>query len=349
MPWTTIQVEKLEDFYIKEDFVGDRIISYKDALHEALDQSLAKDPRVFIMGEGVDDAAGVFGTTKSLPDQYGANRVFDTPISENSLTGIAAGAAMAGMRPVFIHARMDFLLLSFDQLVNHACKWSYMFGGKVKVPLVIRTISARGWGSGAQHSQCIQGLLMNVPGLKIAVPATPYDAKGLLVSSIIDNSPVLFVEHRWLHKTTGNVPEELYSIPFGKGVIRRKGKHITIAAVSYMVVEALKAAERLQVEGISAEVVDLRTLKPLDESILVESVSKTGRLLITDTGCKTGGAASEIAAVAAEKAFHLLREPIIRVCCPDTPTPTSDVLEKAYYPGEDTIYSEALHLVSNKK
>lgn len=347
MPWTTVQVEKLENFYISGDIEGDRILSYRDAIHEALDQSLARDPRVFIMGEGVDDVAGVFGTTKGLKEKYGENRVFDTPIAENTLTGIAAGAAMAGLRPVLIHARMDFLLLSLDQLVNHASKWSYMFAGQVKVPMVVRTISARGWGSGAQHSQCIQGMLMNVPGLKIVAPATPYDAKGLMISAIIDNNPVLFVEHRWLHKTTGNVPEELYSIPIGRGVIRRKGEDITIVAISYMLVEALRAAEKLQQAGISAEIVDLRSLKPFDEEIIKESVAKTGRLLIADTGCKTGSVASEIAAFAAEKAFGYLKKPVIRVCCPDTPTPTSDVLEKAYYPNDQDIFNEAVKLVND--
>ena len=191
MPWTTVQVEKLDNFFIMGDHRGDRVLTYRDALREAFDQSLARDPRVFIMGEGVDDVAGVFGTTKGLKEKYGPNRIFDTPISENSLTGIAAGAAMAGLRPIFIHARMDFLLLSLDQLVNHASKWCYMFGGKVTIPMVVRTISARGWGSGAQHSQCIQGMLMNVPGSeKIVAPATPYDAKGLMISAIIDT--VLF-------------------------------------------------------------------------------------------------------------------------------------------------------------
>lgn len=347
MPWTTVQLEKLDNFFITGDTESNRVLTYRDALHEALDQSLARDPGVFIMGEGVDDAAGVFGSTKGLKEKYGADRVFDTPIAENSLTGIAAGAAMAGMRPILIHARMDFLLLSLDQLVNHASKWYYMFGGNVKVPLVVRTISARGWGSGAQHSQCVQGILMNVPGLKIVAPATPHDAKGLMISAIIDNNPVLFVEHRWLYKTTGHVPENLYSIPIGKGVIRRRGEDITIAAVSYMLVETLKAADKLQQSGISAEVVDLRTLKPLDEEILIRSVGKTGRLLITDTGCRTGGVASEIAAVVAEKAFHLLKKPIRRVCCPDTPTPASDVLEKAYYPTAEDICAEAADMLKD--
>ena len=347
MPWTTVQVEKLDNFFIKGDTAGDRVLTYREALHEAFDQALERDPKVFIMGEGVDDIAGVFGSTKGLKEKYGPDRVFDTPIAENSLTGIAAGAAMAGLRPVLIHARMDFMLLSLDQLVNHASKWCYMFGGKVNVPLVVRTISARGWGSGAQHSQCIQGMLMNVPGLKIVAPATPYDAKGLMISAIMDNNPVLFVEHRWLHKTTGHVPEEVYSIPIGRGVIRRKGEDITIVAVSYMLVEALKAAEKLEEAGISAEVVDLRTLKPFDEEILAESVAKTGRLLIADTGCKTGSAASEIAAFAAETVFHFLKSPVKRVCCPDTPTPTSDVLEKAYYPNDVDIFAEAVKLVED--
>lgn len=346
MPWTTVLVEKQGSFLMKSESDTGRVISYKDALFEATDQALARDPRVFVMGEGVDDPSGVFGTTKGLQEKYGVDRVFDTPISENSLTGFAAGAAMAGLRPVLIHSRMDFMILSLDQLVNHACKWSYMFAGQVKVPLVVRTISARGWGSGAQHSQCIQGMLMSVPGLKIAAPATPYDAKGLLISSIIDDSPVLFVEHRWLYKTMGDVPEELYSIPFGKGVVRREGNDITIVAVSYMQVEALKAAAKLEDENhISAEVIDLRTIKPIDEELLFKSLAKTGRLMVADTGNKTGGVASEIAAVVAEKAFSLLKKPIIRIGCPDAPTPASDVLEKAYYPDSETIRREAIRLM----
>lgn len=345
MPWTTIEVEKQDKFIITDESENARMISYKDALYEALDQSLAKDPRVFIMGEGVDDPGGVFGTTKGLHEKYGRDRVFDTPIAENSLTGIAAGAAMAGLRPVFVHSRMDFLLLSLDQLVNHAAKWSYMTGGKVSVPLVVRTVSARGWGSGAQHSQCLQGMLMNAPGLKIVAPATPYDAKGLLISSIIDNNPVLFVEHRWLYKTIGNVPDTLYSIPFGKGVVRKKGKDITIVAVSYMLVEALKAAEKLETQNISAEVIDLRTIKPIDEDIIIESLTKTGKLIITDTGWKTGGVAAEIAAIVAEKAVHLLKKPVVRVCCPDIPTPAGDLQEKAFYPDSETICDKAVELM----
>lgn len=345
MPWTTIEVEKQDKFIINDDSQSGRTISYKDAIFEAMDQSMERDSRVFILGEGIDDIAGVFGTTKGLHEKYGIHRVFDTPIAENSLTGIAAGAAMAGLRPVLIHARMDFVLLSFDQLVNHAAKWSYMTGGEVSVPLVVRTISARGWGSGAQHSQCIQGMFMNVPGLKIAVPATPYDAKGLMVSSIIDSNPVLFVEHRWLYKTQGKVLDTLYSIPFGKGAVRKKGSEVTIVAISYMVIEALKAAQKLDADGISVEVIDLRTIKPIDEDIIFESLTKTGKLVITDTGPRTGGAASEVAAIVAEKAPGLLKKPIVRVCCPDTPTPASDVLEKVYYPDSETICNAVRELL----
>ena len=345
MPWTTIQIEKLDNFFIKSNSESGRVISYKDAIFEATDQALARDPRVFVLGEGVDDPGGVFGTTKGLHEKYGNDRVFDTPICENSMTGFASGAAIAGLRPILVHSRMDFLIISLDQLVNHACKWNYMFGGKVKIPMVVRTISARGWGSGAQHSQCMQGMLMNVPGLKIAAPATPYDAKGLLISSIMDDSPVLFVEHRWLYKTMGDVPEDLYSIPFGKGVIRRPGSDITIVAVSYMVVEALKAAEKLQKQNISAEVIDLRTIKPIDETIIFESLAKTGTLLIADTGWKTGGVASEISARGSEKAFSLLKHPNARFCCPDVPTPASDVLEQAFYPDSETICTQAIQLL----
>ncbi len=347
MPWTTIQVEKLDNFFIKGDSESDRVLSYNNAILEATDQALAKDPRVFVFGEGIDDPSGIFGTVKGLQKKYGNERVFDTPVSENSLTGIAAGAAMAGLRPIFIHSRMDFLIISLDQLVNHACKWSYMFGGQVKVPMVVRTVSARGWGSGAQHSQCVQGMMMNVPGLKIAAPATPYDAKGLLISSIIDNNPVLFVEHRWLYKTIGNVPEMPYSIPFGKGIVRKTGSDVTIVAISWMVVEALKAAEKLKEDRISAEVIDLRTIKPIDEAIIFESLAKTGRLLITDTGQKTGGVGSEIAALTCEKAFPLLKGPIARVCCPDAPTPASDILEKAYYPDAESIRAQVIQMLKS--
>lgn len=314
-----------------------RKLSYVAAIREALELALTHDKRVFVMGQGVDDPVGMFGITRDLHKKYGSDRVFDTPLSENALTGIAVGAALSGMRPVYMHNRPDFLLLAMDQIVNHAAKWHYMFGGRISVPLVIWATVGRGWGGGAQHTQTLQGLFVHVPGLRLVMPTTPYDAKGLLITSIADNNPVIILEHRWLLRQSGYVPPELYNIPFGRGVIRRKGKDITIVAISYMVVEALLAAEELQRQGIETEVIDPRTLKPLDEEIILNSVKKTGRLLIADTGWKTGGAATEIAALVAEKSPQYLKKPVRVVASPDVPTPAGYTLEAKFYPGKDDI------------
>ena len=337
MPWTKISIETQEPGFEEHVEHEGRKLSYSAAVHEAFDQSLAQDKRVFIMGQGVDDPAGVFGTTLNLHKKHGPDRVFDVPLAENALTGVAIGVALSGMRPVFVHNRPDFLLLAMDQIVNHASKWSYMFGGHVKVPLVIWSVIARGWGSAAHHSQALQGLFMHVPGLKLVMPSTAYDAKGLLISSIIDNNPVIIFGHRWLFNHTGYVPEHLYSIPLGKGVIKKPGKDVSIVGVSYMVIEALRAAEELQGKGIDAEVVDPRTLKPLDEELILNSIQKTGRLIIADTGWKTGGVAAAIGAMVAEKGFDYLRAPIRYVTCPDVPTPASYVLEAKFYPGKNEI------------
>lgn len=345
MPWSKISIEKYEPGFDHPASQGDRKLSYIEAIREAFDQALAQDKRVFLMGQGVDDHTAMFGATSDLHKKYGGNRVFDVPLSENALTGIAVGAALTGMRPIYLHNRPDFLLLAMDQIVNHASKWSYMFGGNGNVPLVIWTPVGRGWGTAAQHSQALQGLFIHVPGLRLVMPSTPYDAKGLLISSIIDENPVIIIEHRWLFKHTGYVPEKLYSVPFGKGAIRRAGKDITIAGVSYMIIEALRAAEELQKEGIDVEVIDLRTLKPLDEEIILESLKKTGRLLVVDTGWKTGGVCAEIIAIAAEKGFDHLKRPIKRVACPDVPTPASHVLEAKFYPGVTDIVETAKELM----
>ena len=232
-----------------------------------------------------------------------------------------------------------------DQIVNHASKLSYMFGGKAKVPLVIMAVIGRGWGSAAQHSQALHGLFMHIPGLKLVMPSTAYDAKGLLISSIADNNPVILIKHRWLFKHSGYVPEELYSVPFGKGVIRREGKDVTIVGISYMVIEALRAAEKLEENGCDAEIIDPRTLKPLDEGIILNSVRKTGRLIIADTDWVTGGVGSEIAAIVAEKGFRYLKAPIKRVGWPDVPTPSSYVLEEEFYPGVEEIINAAKEIV----
>lgn len=343
--WDKMSIKREEPGFEHEAMKGKRKILYTAAIHEAFDQILAQNERVFIMGQGVNDPFGMFGTTLNLHEKYGPERVFDTPVSEESLTGIAIGAALTGMRPIYLHNRPDFLLLAMNQIVNHASKWSYMFGGHVNVPIVIWAVIGRGWGSAAQHSQALQGLFMHVPGLKLVMPSTPYDAKGLLIAAIADNNPVIILEHRWLFKHTGYVPEGLYPIPFGKAVIKRKGKDITIVGTSYMVIEALRSASELQKESIDAEVIDLRTLKPLDEEIILRSIQKTGRLIIVDTGWRTGGTTAEIAAIIAEKGLNYLKEPIRRITCPDIPTPAGYTLEAEFYPGVDDIVLAAKELM----
>ena len=339
MPWTKVLIDK-QDFEAAEKN-GLRSLSYRDALREAQQQLLKNLPEVYLIGEGIDDPGGVFGSTVGLAKEFGS-RVMDTPIAENGLTGIAAGSAMCGMKPIFIHMRMDFLPMCLDQIVNHAAKWRYMTGGKVTCPLVIRSIIGRGWGSAAQHSQALHGLFTHFAGLKVAVPASPYDAKGLLVSAVKSGDPVMFCEHRWLYDFKGYVPEEMYEAPFGKAVVRKEGRDVTIVAVSIMVYEAVKAARELEKEGISAEVIDPRTIKPLDMETILASVKKTGRLVIADAGNIMTGISAEIAAQAAEKGFEYLKAPVLRVGLPDVPTPASPDLEKAFYPGVADIRKAAL-------
>jgi len=348
MPWTKLLIEKQEPFPLDKTGEGVRELSYVEAIREALDQALALDEHVLVMGQGVDDPLGMFGVTLNLHKKYGRDRVFDVPLSENAMTGVAIGAALTGMRPVYLHNRPDFLLLAMDQIVNHASKWGYMFGGQVRVPMVIWAAVGRGWGSAAQHSQALHGLFMHVPGLSLVMPSTPYDAKGLLITSIADNNPVIVMEHRWLFRQTGHVPAEMYAIPFGQGIIRRSGGDVTIVAVSYMVVEALRAAQELQQHSIDVEVIDLRTLKPLDTEIIINSVKKTGRLIVADTDWKTGGVSAEIAALVAEKGFNYLKAPIKRVASPDVPTPASYVLEAKFYPETADIVSCCREIVGRK-
>ncbi len=339
MPWSTIKphLHEPESLIVPSDG-SRRQLTYPEAVREALSQALDVDNSVFVMGQGVDDPSGMFGTTRGLAEDYGSHRVFDTPLSETALMGIAAGAAMAGMRPVYFHNRPDFLLLALDQLANHAAKWSYMFGGKVNVPLVVWACIGRGWGSGAQHSQALQGLFMHIPGLKLVMPGSCYDAKGLILSAIKDNNPVLILDHRMNFRNIGFVPERMYTVPLGKGAIRRVGGDVTIVAVSHLVSEAWFAAEELESEyGIQAEIVDPRTLRPLDESLILESLAKSGRLVVVDTGWKTGGITAEISALACEKGFSLLKAPVRRVACPDLPTPAGFTLEEVFYRGKKEI------------
>ncbi len=345
MPWSKVKTGLKEpDFYTECRETG-RTLSYVEAVREGLRQSLSHDPEVFVMGQDVDAPGGMFGTTRGLKEEFGPERVFDTPLAENALTGVAVGAALAGLRPVYFHNRPDFLLLTMDQLVNHAAKWCYMFGGAVSVPLVVWTCIGRGWGSGAQHSQALQGLFMHVPGLKLIMPSTCYDAKGLLIAAIADPNPVLIMEHRFNFKQQGRVPKEMYHVPIGKGIIRRPGKDVTVVAVSHLVLEAFQAAQELATEGIEAEVIDPRTLRPLDEDLILNSVEKTGRLVIADTGWKTGGVTAEIGAMVAEKGFALLTAPIKRLASPDLPTPAGYTLEDAYYFGKEEIKQAILEVV----
>ena len=345
MPWSRIIPDANEpEFHGGSSGAGPgRRINYAEAVREALAQAMAMDPNVFVMGQGVDDPSGMFGATRGLHKDFGPERAFDTPLSETALAGVAVGAALGGMRPVYCHNRPDFLYLALDQIANHAAKWRFMFGGKLCVPLVIWACIGRGWGSAAQHSQALQGLFMHIPGLKLVMPATCFDAKGLMVSAIKDNNPVVIIEHRFNFKHQGVVPETLYTVPLGKGVVRRPGRDVTVVAVSHLVHDAFQAAEELAAEqGIDVEVIDPRTLRPLDEKLILDSVAKTGRLVVTDTGWKTGGVTAEIAAMVAEKGFSSLKCPVKRVACPDLPTPSADRLEQAYYIGKPEIKAAIL-------
>jgi len=314
-----------------------RRLSYSLAINEALHQMMAHDPSVFLIGQGVKSPWYVGNTAAGLLKKFGSGRVIDTPVSENAITGTAVGAALVGMRPVVVHPRVDFMMYAMDPIINEAANWHYMFGGKSSVPVVIWGIINRGGEQAAQHSQSLHALFAHVPGLKVVMPSTPYDAKGLMIAAIEDDNPVVYMDDRWLYNLEGEVPEEIYSVPIGKGIIRREGKDVTLVANSYMVVESMKAAEDLEREGIDLEVIDLRSVKPLDETLLFESIKKTGRLVIADGGWKTCGMAAEISALISENIFDVLKAPIMRVTLPDAPAPASRTLEKEYYPNFKTI------------
>ena len=309
-----------------------RQITYAAAINEAIDSCLKEDPAVFIMGEGVPDPKGIFGTTSGLKEKYGPSRVMDMPVAENGMTGVCIGAALRGMRPILTHQRVDFALLSLDQIINNAAKWHFMFGGQACVPLVIRMIIGRGWGQGAQHSQSLQALFAHIPGLKVMMPTTPYDAKGMMIGAIRDNNPVISLEHRWLYGLKDHVPAESYTIPLGKGRLVREGNDITIVSSSHMTVEALRAVQILTKKGIHGDLIDLRTIKPLDEELIFASVQKTGRLLVVDTGWTMAGMAAEIIARVTEKMFSVLKTAPVRIALPDIPTPSTPALTKDFYP-----------------
>jgi len=314
-----------------------RKLSYSLAINEALHQMMAHDPSVFLIGQGVKSPWYVGNTAKGLLRIFGAERVIDTPVSENAITGAAVGSALVGMRPVVVHPRVDFMMYAMDPVINEAANWHYMFGGALSVPVVIWAIVNRGGEQAAQHSQALHALFTHVTGLKVVMPSTPYDAKGLMVAAIRDGNPVVYLDDRWLYNLEGEVPEGIYSVPIGKGIIRREGTGVTLVATSTMVNESLKASGDLKKEGVDVEVIDLRSVKPLDEMLLFESVKKTGRLVIADGGWKTCGIAAEISALVSENIFEYLESPIVRVTLPDTPAPASSILEGGYYPTSQKI------------
>ncbi len=307
-----------------------RQLKYREAIAEATLQAMRRDASVFVMGEGVDDPKGIFGTTRLAYEAFGSERVFDVPLSENSQTGWGTGAALMGMKPIMVHARNDFVLLALDQIANHAAKWNYL--NRKRVPWTIRTIVGRGWGQAAQHSQSLQATFAHFPGLKVVMPATPYDAKGLLIASIFDPSPVILIEHRRLYEKVADVPKDFYKVPLGRANILRKGEDVTIVAVSDMVRESLKAIEALRGSGVEIELIDVRTVKPLDTAAIIKSVQKTGRLVVCDTSWIQFGVSAEISSVVCENAFKSLKAPIIRIGLPDCPTPCSYSLEEVFYP-----------------
>ena len=325
-----------------------RTLKYTEAIAEATDQAMAEDDNVFIIGEGVPDPKGIFGTTIGLQEKYGKERVLDMPLAENALTGMCIGAALTGLRPILTHQRIDFVLMSCDQIINNAAKWHYMFGGQSNVPLVIRMVIGRGWGQGAQHSQNLQALFAHIPGLKVVMPSNAYDAKGLLISAIRDNNPVIYIEHRWLHNTIDYVPEDMYVVPIGKSHLLKEGTDITIASTSFMTLEAVKVANYLKEEGVSVEIIDIRTLRPLDDEPILNSVKKTGRLLVLDTGYYSGGFAGEVISRISEKGFHFLKCSPQRITLPDIPTPSSPGLSKHYYPHYTEMIKKVLNMVGRE-
>jgi len=308
-----------------------RRISYKDALREAMHQEMQRDPSVFVFGVGVPSHAKIFGTADGLVEAFGKDRCFDTPISEEAMTGFALGAAIRGLRPIHIHIRVDFLLLAMSQLVNNVSSFIYSSGGTMKVPLVIRAIIGRGWGQGYQHSKALFSYFTHVPGLKVIAPTSPADAKGLLTAAIRDDNPVVCMEHRWLYWGEEEVDEAPYEIPIGKGRILRPGSDVTVVGISWMNAEALVAAEWLAKRGIHIEVIDPRTLSPLDDELIVQSVRRTGRCVVADCDWLDSGFSAEVAARVSQQCFGQLKAPVRRVGSAQTPCPTVRELENEFY------------------
>lgn len=310
-----------------------RKISYHEALNEALTQEMERDPSVFVYGIGVSDHKRLFGSTAGLVEKFGPDRCFDTPLCEDTMTGFGLGAAINGMRPVHTHMRMDFLILAMNQLANMVSSYRYSSGGTLKVPMVIRAVIGRGWGQGFQHSKSMYSVFAHIPGLKVVLPTTPRDAKGLLISAIRDDNPVIFIEHRWLYSGVDEVPEETYTVPLGEANILRSGDDITVVATSWMNIEALKAAEILErKQDISVAVIDPRTIAPFNDEIIIESVRKTGHCIVVDNDWLHCGFSAEIAARVSEKCFGRLKSPVQRIGFAPIPCPCARPLESRFYP-----------------
>ena len=322
-----------------------RQMKFSEAINEALHIAMMSNPSVICYGLGVNDPKEIFGTTASLKNVFGESRVFDMPTSENAMTGVAIGASLNGIRPVMVHQRLDFFLLAMDQLVNSAAKWHYMFGGQISVPITIRLILGRGWGQGPTHSQNLQAWFAHIPGLKVVMPSTPESAKGLLLASIFDSNPVIFLEHRWLYNSMGNVPVGDYRTAIGKIRTARFGGDLTVIASSYMVVEALHAANYLESEGVECEVVDLNTVNPIDWEGIYASVEKTGRLLVLDTGYTTGSVSAEVIARVAMNRMSNLKAAPQRLAMPDVPEPTSFGLTKNFFIRAIDIAEQAMNIL----
>ena len=326
-----------------------RELTYLEAIREAMQQKMRSDSSVYLIGEDIAEYGGAFGVTVGMLEEFGRERIRNTPISEEAIIGVAAGSAITGMRPIAEIMFSDFITIAMDQIANQAAKISYMFGGKARVPMVIRTAGGGGTGAAAQHSQSLEALVAHIPGLKVVMPSCPYDAKGLLISSINDDNPVIFIEHKLLYKNKkyiADVPEEMYEIPLGKGDIKKEGSDISIVATSYMVQKSLEAAEKLSLEkGIECEVIDVRTLRPLDIDIILGSVKKTGKLLCVEEAPVFGGFMGEVAAQVSEKGFDWLDAPIKRVAGRNCPVPYSLVLEQEMIPGVARIEKGILDLL----
>ena len=326
-----------------------RTLTFAGALNEALAQEMRRNPKIFMAGEDIGQYGGIYGVTKGLLAEFGEKRIRDTPITESVIIGLAVGASAAGLQPVVELMFVDFIGVSMDQLLNQAAKMKYMFGGKATLPMVLRATQGAGHQAAAQHSQCLEAWFMHIPGIKVVVPSTPYDAKGLLTTALREQNPVVFLEHKFLYATVeGEVPEESYTIPFGVADVKRTGTDVTVVATMAMVHKALKVAADLAKEGISVEVIDPRTLPPLDDATIVASVKKTHRLVVVTEEVGHAGSSAEIAARVADKAFDYLDAGIKRVTAPFTPVPFSPVLENAFIPSEEKISAAIREVVPVK-